>query len=180
MKYESLSQADRITAEGQLGRELRGEVRIGSRCPFGRVEVLMTSPYVDGDTPFPTLFWLTCPLLQSRVSGLEHMDFRQGLKKRLAEDPAFAPALQKAESEYCEERRRWAEDLGSGPGLHFEGRTGIAGTRSGGMKCLHAHLAHYLAGRRNPIGQAVNEALGECQKNDCAGDCRPFAKRRAR
>jgi hypothetical protein len=181
MKYDPLSESDRAGVQDQLGRELRGEVRVGSRCPFNKVEVIGTSPFIDGGTPFPTLFWLTCPLLQSRVSRLESLDFRQGLIRKLEEDQHFALALREAEREYCDERRLWAEEMGAGEAdACFSDRKGIGGTRSGGVKCLHAHLAHFLAGHDNPVGAEVAHALGDCQLEDCEGDCEPFTKRRAR
>jgi hypothetical protein len=63
--------------EKQLNRPLRGEVRVAARCPYGEVEVIATAPLLPDGTPFPTLFWLTCPLLCRSVSGLESGDFRE-------------------------------------------------------------------------------------------------------
>ena len=186
MKYNKLSSEDRDNTEGQLGRELRGEVLLGSRCPNGRVEVIATSPFLDDETPFPTLFWLTCPLLKYAVARLENGDFRQGLRERLEGDPDFAKALKGAEKDYFEERERWALEMGRRKaGVYFEGRRGIGGTVNGGMKCLHAHLAHFLAGHANPVGAEVASALSDdplkvWQKNNCAGNCESFLKREGR
>lgn len=170
--------ADRETVRRQLGRELRGEVQAAARCPHGRVEVIATSPLLEEGTPFPTLFWLTCPLLQRAVSRLESGKFRAEMRGKLAATPEFAAALTAAEAAYGEERERWAAEMGALDEVRafFSGREGIGGTMPGGIKCLHAHLAHYLAGRENPVGAEVAAALGGRPESECAGDCSPFLK----
>jgi len=176
----ALSEEDRRLAESQLGRRLRGEVRVASRCPHGKVQVIATSPLLDDGTPFPTLFWLTCPLLQREVSRLENGDFREGLRERLSADRRMASALQSAEDDYRRLRQEWAERLGCGEKVRglFSSRAGIGGTVAGGLKCLHAHLAHYLAGGDNPVGAMVYAEFGGLQGRECPGDCRPFLGRR--
>jgi len=47
---------------------------------------------------------------------------------------------------------------------------------SGGLKCLHAHLAHFLAGGDNPVGAEVARELEGIQERECAGDCMPFLR----
>jgi len=181
-RYESLKAEDREIVEKQLGRHLRGEVGVAARCPYGVVEVIATSPLIDGGTPFPTLYWLTCPLLQRAVSGLESGGFRKVLRRKALDIPGFAEELRRAELDYVEERNRWAADLGAGDRSrgYFKGREGVGGTRTGGMKCLHAHLAHFLAGRSNPVGAEVLKALAGKQENDCRGDCGPFLREEKR
>ncbi len=176
--YQTLETGDRETVERQLGRRLRGTVAVASRCPYGVVEVIATSPLLDGDVPFPTLFWLTCPLLQRAVSGLESGDFRDELRRRAVETPGFAAAMRQAELDYIAERDRWAIEMGASEKvqIYFVGREGVGGTVSGGMKCLHAHLAHFLAGGDNPVGAEVQEALTGRQESECAGDCGPFLR----
>ncbi len=174
-----LSEEDRRLVEGQLGRPLRGEVRAASRCPHGMVQVIATSPLLDDGTPFPTLFWLTCPLLQREVSRLENGDLRDRLRRRLSEEGGFAAGLRAAEEEYRVLREEWAERLGCGERVRalFSSRTGIGGTVAGGLKCLHAHLAHYLATGNNPVGTAVFAEVGTVQERECGGHCGPFLGR---
>jgi hypothetical protein len=180
MKYECLQAEDIPLVEEQLGRSLRGDVRVASRCPFKVVQVIATSPFLEDGTPFPTLFWLTCPFLQRAVSRLENAEVRRALRRKINDDADFARELSEAEREYCEERELWGREI-AGPGKDaFCGREGIAGTPAGGIKCLHAHLAHYLAGYNNPVGREVAAMLGDGQERDCGGDCRAFMKRRAR
>ena len=178
MEYEVLSSDDRRTVERQIGRPIRGKVLAASRCPYGEVEVIATPPMLPDGTPFPTLFWLTCPLLHREVSRLEGGEFREVLRRKLMHEPGFKAALRDAEREYREEREGWARELGE---LHkvqdyFRGRDGIGGTRAGGIKCLHAHLAQYLAKGVNPVGAEIGRGLMDVQDRECEGDCGPFLK----
>ncbi len=176
--YEPLNTGDRETVERQLGRPLRGKVGVAARCPYGVVEVIATSPLLDGGTPFPTLFWLTCPLLQRAVSRLETRGFREVLRRKIADVQGFAEALRQGERDYAADRDRWAAETGEGAKVaeYFGDRKGVGGTVAGGIKCLHAHLAHFLAGGKNPVGAEVAEVLGGLQERDCDGDCLPFLR----
>ena len=180
--YEPLQDEDRETVERQLGRRLRGKVMVAARCPYGVVEVIATSPLLEGEVPFPTLYWLTCPLLQRAVSGLESGGFREVLRRKIRDVPAFAEALHQAEVDYAEERNKWAAEMGESDRVRelFSDRRGIGGTIAGGMKCLHAHLAHFMAGGKNPVGAEVQKKVLGLQENDCAGDCGPFLREERR
>lgn len=179
VNYEKMTEEDRLLVERQLGRPLRGEVEVAARCLHGRVQVIATSPLLDDGTPFPTLFWLTCPLLQRAVSRLEGGGFREGLRRRLQCDEDFAAALRRAEEDYREARRAWARRLGVAEKVDvlFGGREGIGGTVAGGLKCLHAHLAHFLAGGANPVGEEIYASLGDMQRRECDGECENFLGR---
>lgn len=182
MECEPLGTEDKETAERQLGRVVRGDARVAARCLHGVVEVIATPPLLPDGTPFPTLYWLSCPLLQRSVSGLENGEFRSLLRHKLEEEPGFAAALRRAESEYIAAREEWAGEMQVAEESrgYFSGREGIGGTVAGGLKCLHAHLAHYLAGGKNPVGKTVMEALSELQERECAGDCGPFLREETR
>lgn len=174
MRYECLSEEDRARVERQLKRRLRGSVLLAARCPHARPQVIATSPLLADGAPFPTLFWLTCPLMHSAVSRLENGEFRAYLRKKLRETPGFAARLSRAESDYAAERERWAEETGDLASVraYFSGRGGVGGTVTNGIKCLHAHLAHFLAGGDNPVGAEVARELDGIQHRECAGDCR--------
>lgn len=178
MEHEALTPEDRMAAEKQLGRPLRGEVLVASRCPHGVVEVIATSPLLPDGTPFPTLYWLTCPLLQRAVSRLESRGFREGLRRGMREDAEFGDGLRRAELDYAARREEWAERMGELERVRscFAGRGGIGGTASGGLKCLHAHLAHFLASGGNPVGAEVARAVEETRTEECGGDCTPFLR----
>jgi hypothetical protein len=176
MRYEELSAKDRETVERQLGRHLRGQVLLAARCPHGEAQVIATSPLLPDGEPFPTLYWLTCPLLRKAVSKLESGDFRELLRRKIKASPAFAAALKRAESHYENERERWVREDGQIETVraYFAGRSGIGGTKPGGLKCLHAHLAHFLAGGENPVGEEIAQTLSGLQDSGCNGDCGPF------
>lgn len=180
-KLNLLEGSDLELVEIQLQRRLRGEVMVASRCPHGRVQVIATSPFLDDGTPFPTLFWLTCPLAQRAVSRLESGGMRKRLRERLESDVRFACRLREAEEEYHHLRNEWAKRMGKPEhDLVFGGRQGVGGTVPGGLKCLHAHLAHFLATGNNPVGAEVAGVLGNLQEVECRGDCLPFIRRRGR
>src|SRR5690606_26057582 len=54
--------ADIAVAEAQLGRPLRGMRRVAHRCALGLPVVLEVDPVLEDGVPFPTLYWLSCPL----------------------------------------------------------------------------------------------------------------------
>lgn len=57
-------------------------------------------------SPFPTLFWLTCPDISKAVAELEGKGFIQIFEKRLRDDPALAKRLIQCHEEYAEMRWR--------------------------------------------------------------------------
>ncbi|MGD9676037.1 MAG: DUF501 domain-containing protein, partial [Candidatus Bipolaricaulia bacterium] len=61
---------DLVVIARQIGRTPRGVDGVALRCRFGCPQVVVVHPVVDG-TPFPTLYWLTCPHLRQAVSALE-------------------------------------------------------------------------------------------------------------
>jgi hypothetical protein len=65
------------------------------------------------------------------------------------EELVDADALRRTHEEYAERRRRATvrEDAAQASG-------GVGGTRLG-VKCLHAHLANYLVGADDPVGELV-------------------------
>jgi exopolyphosphatase/guanosine-5'-triphosphate,3'-diphosphate pyrophosphatase len=108
--------------------------------------VIRNAPVDAEGNPFPTLFWLTCPAAVKAVSRVESTGEIGRYNERAERDPAFAEALERAHSEYAEERARdLAESRDWG---------GVGGTRRG-VKCLHAHYANHLAGGDDPVGAEV-------------------------
>ena len=138
----------------QLGREPRGIRAVAHRCPCGLPDVVETSPRLPDGTPFPTLYYLTCPRAAAAVGTLESGGLMREMSARLAEDPSLAARYRAAHEDYL--RRR--ESIGHVPE--------IDGVSAGGMpdrvKCLHVHLGHALAVGPgvNPFGDEVRERLG--------------------
>src|SRR5258708_1152223 len=53
--------ADLTAITRQLGRVPRGLLGVAHRCPCGLPDVVQTAPRLPDGTPFPTLYYLTCP-----------------------------------------------------------------------------------------------------------------------
>ncbi|ANZ36393.1 hypothetical protein BBK82_10295 [Lentzea guizhouensis] len=154
--------ADLETVAQQLGRTPRGTRAIASRCPSGHPNVVQTNPRLPDGTPFPTMFYLTCPKLNSLVSTLEGSGLMKEQTERLAEDPELAAAYQRAHESYLAERDA-IESLGTQV---------TAGGMPSRVKCLHVHVAHALAKGPgvNPFGDEALALLRE-QALWPAGDC---------
>lgn len=119
----------------------------------------------DAPVPWPNHLWLVDPVLSTRVGRLEHLGFVQTYQSDVKTDAALAAELEAAHRSYG--AARWAE-LSSEDRAYVEGAgyaavlrdTGVGGLRFvSQVKCLHAHLAHHLAGGHNPVGRRVVDAL---------------------
>ena len=172
---ESIGANDERVVSAQIGRPPRGVLGIPVRCSYGYPQVLRVSPLVDG-SPFPTLFWLSCPYLSKAIARLEADGWVGRLERRLASDPKLGAEMNAAHVRYIGLR---AAELGSGgcrsmassgmaASLLERGIGGIADRRR--LKCLHLHVAHALADA-NPIGAIVLEMLGERECDVEQGIC---------
>jgi len=126
-----------------LGRAPRADFEVVVRTADGDPVVLRNAPLLTDGTPMPTRYWLVDPDLVRAVSRLEAAG---GVRAATAAtDPAAIAATHAA---YAAER-----DAALPPG-HVGPRPGggVGGTRIG-VKCLHAHVAHQLAGGDDPIGR---------------------------
>ncbi|MFC4058440.1 DUF501 domain-containing protein [Planomonospora corallina] len=150
---------DVAAVEQQLGRAPRGLRAVAHRCPCGLPDVVETAPRLPDGSPFPTLFYLTCPRANSAIGTLESTGTMKEMRARLAEDPELASAYRAAHEDYVARRDKAAAEEGLEPlprGMQS----------SGGMpdrvKCLHALVAHELAAPgSNPFGREALDALGE-------------------
>jgi uncharacterized protein len=143
---EPASDDDLAVVGAQLGRTPRGTRAVAHRCPCGLPDVVETTPRLPDGTPFPTLFYLTCPRAVAECGRLESAGVMREMTDRLAGDPELAARYRAAHEDYLARR----EAVGHVPE--------IAGTSAGGMpgrvKCLHVQLGHALAAGQgvNPIG----------------------------
>ncbi len=156
----------------QLGRTPRGRWRVVARCERGEPSVIAVAPILDDGTPFPTLFWLTCPAMVEAVHSLESSGEHRRWARHAEADPAFAADLLAADAAYRTARR--AEGGGVDP---CEG-TGVAGQADPlGVKCLHARVAAALAGTGDPVGEGVLQGLAEQGREPVCDPsrCRPAA-----
>jgi uncharacterized protein len=148
-----VSAVDRAVVAAQLGRPPRAMRAIAHRCPCGLPDVVETSPRLPDGTPFPTLYYLTCPKASAAIGRLEASGVMREMADRLRTDAALAAAYRAAHEAYLR-RRGELGDVAE-----------IAGVSAGGMptrvKCLHALLAHALAAGPgvNPLGDEAEEAI---------------------
>jgi len=160
-----VSGPDRAAVAAQLGRQPRGVREIAHRCPCGLPSVVRTNPRLEDGTPFPTLYYLTCARLCSRIGGLEADGRMREMSERLASDPELAAAYRRAHEAYLADRDA-LEPLGT------QVSAGGMPTR---VKCLHVHVGHALA-----VGPGVNpfgdEALAELGEWWRPGPCIPASR----
>ena len=128
---------------------------VAHRCPCGNPDVVETSPRLPDGTPFPTLYYLTCPRAAAAIGTLESSGLMREMTDRLREDPELAAAYEAAHRAYLARR----EELG-----HVEQIDGVsAGGMPNRVKCLHVLVAHSLAAGPgvNPLGDEALAMLGE-------------------
>ncbi|HVR13438.1 MAG TPA: DUF501 domain-containing protein [Gaiellaceae bacterium] len=133
---------DRAVVERQLGRAPRAFSRVAVRCPFGRPAVTEQAPFDEHGNPFPTTFWLTCPHLVAAVSRVEATGGVERWTERAKHDRDLASSLRAANAE----QQRLRPELPVGVG---------GSTRSGSLKCLHAHAAFALARPGYDLGDRI-------------------------
>jgi len=136
---------DRELVARQLGREPRAFRRVAVRCPFGSPAVTEQAPFDEDGRPFPTQFYVTCRHLVAAISRLEAAGGVERWTRAAADDPALAASLAAAEAE----QRSLRPELDAGIG---------GATRTGSLKCLHAHAAFALARPGYELGDRI---LGE-------------------
>lgn len=147
--------ADRAAVAAQLGRAPRAIRSVAHRCPCGLPDVVETNPRLPDGTPFPTLYYLTCPRASSAVGRLEASGLMREMSARVAADADLAGSYEQAHEVYLARRA----DIAEVPE--------IAGTSAGGMprrvKCLHVLVAHALAAGPgvNPLGDETLALLPE-------------------
>jgi hypothetical protein len=148
LSFRDASPDDLEVVEAFLGRALAGRCAVVVRRLDGSPVVIENEPHLRDGTPMPTLFWLVDPAIHESVSRIEGAG---GVHR--FEELVDADALAKTHQEYAERRRRaTVRSDGAQPS------GGVGGTRVG-VKCLHAHLANYLFGADDPVGELVAKEL---------------------
>jgi hypothetical protein len=147
----------RATVAVQLGRDPRGSVDVVARCPYGLPSVIRTRPRLEDGSPFPTLYYLVCPVAVRAIGRLEASGTMRVYEERLADDASLREDYARAH-----ERYKAARDE-----IEVLDDPSTAGGMPERVKCLHALYAHELADR-NPIGALVRN---EIEPVDCPGPC---------
>lgn len=108
--------------------------------------------------PFPTMYWLTHPILRVLISRIElgNSDNVMEMERRLSSSQSHLVQMQRAHESYGRsrwsllteddmkyvEQRKWNDAIGTCKGV-----AGIKRYQT--IKCLHTHAAHYLATMNN-------------------------------
>jgi len=140
---ETSGAEDSAAVSRQLGREPR-PFGVAARCPHGKPSVIEN----ELSRSMPTRFWITCPALAARVSGLEAAGGVREAQEELGTDLV--------EETHAEHRRRYGNR--------------VAGIREGGyLKCLHAFTALHLAdgGIPNPVAEWTLERIPGLYPESC-------------
>ena len=158
----AVDQPDIDAVRRQLGREPRGVRAVAHRCSCGDPDVVETEPRLPDGTPFPTLYYLSCPRAAGLIGTLEAGGVMRAMQERLAGDADLSAAYAGAHVDYLA-RRESIEQVEE-----------IAGVTAGGMpsrvKCLHVLVGHALAAGSgvNPFG---DEALVMLPDWGASGPC---------
>lgn len=132
-----------------IGRTPQSDFRVVVRDAAGAPVVLLNAPLLHDNTPMPTLYWLVGNVEVAAVSTLEAEAVID-----VVEELIGLEAIEHIHERYKAQRDALipAEHVGPRPS------GGVGGTRRG-VKCLHAHLAYWLAGGEDAIGQWVADQL---------------------
>jgi hypothetical protein len=153
MPVSRLDDEDRACLVKVLGREPNAACIVWVRNERGDPVVIRNAPLTTDGRPMPTLYWLVDPCLTKKVSRLESEGAIAAVQRQVP-----AHLIARTHLDYARERARllwsmwpnWTGPVPSG---------GVGGTRRG-VKCLHAHLANWLAGANDPVGDWSAEQLG--------------------
>src|SRR3954454_12494987 len=133
---------DRVAVRAFLGRDPTADFDVVVRATDGTPVVIRNAPFTIDGTPMPTRYWLVGTEWTRAVSGWE-----AGGGVREAEAIVDGEAIAEAHRVYAAERDATIPADHRGP----RPSGGVGGTRLG-VKCLHAHVAWYLAGGPDPVG----------------------------
>ena len=142
--------ADIAAVAELLGRTPAGAFEVVVRAEGGRPAVIANAPFLADGTPMPTRYWLVDPDLREVVSTLESTG---GVRR--AEEAVPDELIAEAHARYAAERDALIPDDHTGP----RPSGGVGGTRQG-VKCLHAHLAWWLTGADDPVGEWTARQIG--------------------
>jgi hypothetical protein len=145
---------DREIVERQLGRAPRAFRRVAVRCPFGRPAVTEQAPLDENGRPFPTQYYVTCSYLVAAISRLEAAGGVERWTRAAEDDSELARSLEQAQAQ----QRALRPELASGIG---------GSTRSGSLKCLHAHTAFALAQPGYELGDRILAELPSLWPDSC-------------
>jgi uncharacterized protein len=141
----------------QLGRPPRAFRRVAVRCPFGKPAVAEQEPFDADGRPFPTQYYVTCPHLVAAISRLEAAGGVERWTRAATDNDELAASLAEAQAN----QRRLRPEIDAGIG---------GSTRSGSLKCLHAHAGFALAQPGYELGERILAELPSLWPESCCTD----------
>lgn len=158
------SEEDYREVKRLLGRAPRGLHRVVKYHPKEKHPmVIEVIPFVD-KAPFPTLYWLTCPILKKEISHIEKDGWIERFEKEIF--PPGTPenrTLKEHHQSYRDQRVNLFEKVMGDwsvmpePMSKIIKETGIGGISDfNHIKCFHLHYAHHLVDK-NVVGQALDD-----------------------
>ena len=174
-------------SEMHRGRRFDGSLvlAVARRCRHGFPQVTVCSPAASDGSPFPTLFWLSCPYLVQKCGELESRQLIAELEAIFAAMPeriaqlheSYAKLREKVLRESAdkmgEQKRQKTAELLSNAGVGgINWRTSISA-----VKCLHLQTAAWLGLGWHPASGWLAENIGalECENGYCSEFKKIFA-----
>lgn len=157
---ERISDKDLKVVIWQLERKIDNALGVEKRCSYGFPVVILSYPIRDGE-PFPTIHYLTCPHLRKEVSKLEEKGLIREYEELVEKSSELKVRLSDAHNDVIKKRIGLlrSEDIVWINKLSSVGTGGIRDRNT--IKCLHLHLADFLAGIDNPVGEMVYNTIKE-------------------
>lgn len=146
--------SDLDVVERQLGRRPRAFRAVAVRCPYGMPAVTEQAPFDADGRPFPTQYYVTCPFLVAAISRLEAAGGVERWSRAVEENDELGRSLARAQAE----QRRIRPEIDAGIG---------GSTRTGSLKCLHAHAAFALARPGYELGERIVAELPALWPSSC-------------
>ena len=148
--------------ERQLGREPQGIEAIACQTEQG-VPLVLQMRSLLGDTPFPTLYWLSSRDLGRAIGRIETEGWVKQIEAELQRDEVLRATFYAQQQRYVVRRRALmrAEDRARLEALGLDERFasyGIGGIAQWDrVRCLHMQYAHWLADGDNVIGERLEQ-----------------------
>ena len=92
---------DKKIVEAQIDRSLRSNVTVSSRCHLNLPAAIKVPPNLDDGTPFPTTYWLTCPMYNKKIGSLESQGLIAELDNEIQNNPNLKAAWSERQTSYC-------------------------------------------------------------------------------
>jgi hypothetical protein len=146
--------SDLDLVERQLGRRPRAFRAVAVRCPYGKPAVTEQAPFDADGRPFPTQYYVTCPFLVAAISRLEAAGGVERWSRAVEHDEELVRSLDAAQAE----QRSIRPEIDAGIG---------GSTRTGSLKCLHAHAAFALARPGYELGDRILAELPAAWPDSC-------------